>query len=494
MNLYHADPVEKMTADGSGTIAAGEYIKPGGKLPSGQRSAVVKQWSNGQPGELAEFDPAYLSHISPSELRDYQPTPAAAPTPAAGSANPQAQRPIQNGDYVHAHLPNGERLGNTVYRVASKDSQDPSQTMIQELGGGSPFQHDGRWLSHASQDAINAQTQSSSASAAQQATPASSKPRNPARRSNSNRSPLNAAVLPAADTSHHVFHDHIERIQGAKGKLDTLLGQDHADRARARFADWAGQPVADEHIADMMCVPRPSHLQNNNHPVLYTNLSTSVDRMNRTIVPGQDSLHSMTTVESDDPTYEYYHDNRLKIGDDGKPFLYFNIVKHDPRGDKAISMPHILWNAAKAAHANGVKKIKLHAALGGDWVGGVYWPKMGFDHNLMEAYGGDPRTWNSIVRSMQKRPHLYGGIEGKNPTEYTLLDMLHHPTAYKKYFEKDPSGSSYDTQSQYPNARNLRNAYFDTDPNSRSMKILSAYLRKIEGAQSAPPAQQGTTP
>jgi hypothetical protein len=491
MELISGDPVEKLNTDGS-RKAAGTYMGPGSLDSSGNRLAHVQLPSASSlgGGSTAEYNPAYLGHISPSELRSSMPPPSTSGQTSASAA----KKPIQEGDYVHAHLPNGQRLSETVYRVTSKDSMDPGETLIQELNGGNPFNHDSRWLSHASQEAIDTQHRRDAALMAQQ--PAYKVPpiKIPARKAVSGKSPLNAAVLPSADIASHAFHDPIEARQGASAKLEAILGQERAGRVRARFADWAGKPIDDSHIADMMCVPRPSHLANNNHPVLFTKLSGSVDRTNRTVVPGQDSTHSIMTVESDDPNYEYYHDNKLKVDENGDPYLYFNIVRHggdNSGGDKAISMPHVLWNAAVAANKNGVKKIKLHAALGGDWVGGVYWPKMGFDHNLYEAYGSDTRKWNSIVNAMQKRPHLFGGIEGKNPLQYTLLDMLHHAPTYNKYFQKDPNGDQYDTASQFPHARNLRNAYFDTDPNSRSMKILAAYLRKIEGGPSSQQTQQG---
>lgn len=417
MSLIHGDPVEKGTADGTGSIAAGEYIKPGGKLPSGQRSAVVKQWSNGQPGELAEFDPAYLSHISPSELRDYQPTPPAAPAPAPAPAPVPAPR-----------------------KRSLRSKAAPKPSML--------------WASK-----------------------------------------------PAPITDHNHPDPIADMAGGPAGKFNLMYHGGMGDGIRDAFTQWAGHEVPEGDMMDMMSVPRPHVGADKKHPLYLTYLNPEFYPSSKLQSPNADRMIARSIhTASDSAAYGFEHNNALKIDrKTGEPYLYYALVEHD--GDfvdksKKFSIPHILYNAAMAAHRHGVKSIRLHAALGGPYVGGAYWPKLGFDTPLREAFTDastgmvDQRLLNNKINMMQKNPAAFG-VEGKRPLDYTLHDLLSHPREYAKYFGKDPKSKDGDpAEIRYPNARNIEHATLDTNPESRGMRLLRAHLveqekkiRQKEGVQ-----------
>jgi hypothetical protein len=296
---------------------------------------------------------------------------------------------------------------------------------------------------------------------------------------------LSVANLPPVATNHD-YPDPIAQRIGHAAKLDAHLSSSGvpSDMTRNLFRLWAGRDVPEKDMLDMMSVPRPANKSSRDHPVYLSQHELRINPGSATPQqPDNWTLFGSTSKASDGSGYGFRHSNHFrKDPATGEPYLYFSLVEHDGdqiSNEKHLSIPHMLFNAAAAAHRNGIKKIKLHAALGGDWVGGLVWPKLGFDSTLADAYGGDRRTLNGIIQKMQKNPAAYG-VEGKGALDYTLLDALSHPQVYKWYY-KDKGAGIGDTIVRYPNARNMRKMTFDTNPAGRNMRLLTAYLRKLEG-------------
>lgn len=294
---------------------------------------------------------------------------------------------------------------------------------------------------------------------------------------------LDSRNLP--ESSQHDFADPIAQRIGHAQKLELIAGN-YAPKIKNGFNKWAGRSVHESDIMDMMCVPRAHANSNPNHPIYMTGLKSDAS-------DGHAGFYT-TVSDNDNIGYNYFHENALKKDKTtGEPYLYFGLVNHgaDGSGSKEVSVAHALYNAAMAAHRNGVKSIRLHAALGDSYVGGLAWPKLGFDANLSEVADGyryDPKKKRQIlsrIAAMKKNPVTFD-VAHKAPEEYSLLDLLAHPGEYKKYFSPAKFYSGSDNAMRYPGAYNMENAVFDTNPNSRSMKILTARLRKIEAAGRKP--------
>ena len=297
---------------------------------------------------------------------------------------------------------------------------------------------------------------------------------------------LSVANLPPVATNHD-YPDPIAQRIGHAAKLDEHLSSSGvpSNMTRSLFRLWAGRDVPDKDILDMMSVPRPANKGDKNHPVYLAQHNLKINPGSASPQsPDEWTLFGTQSQAAPGSGYAFEHNNHFrKDPATGEPHLYFSLVEHDGdrvSGEKQLSIPHMLFNAAAAAHRNGIKKIKLHAALGGSWVGGLVWPKLGFDSTLTDAYGGDRRTLNGIIQKIQKNPAAFGVDNGRKALDYTLLDALSHPQVFKWYYKDNGSGIG-DTMARYPNARNMRKMTFDTDPSSRSMRLLTAYLRKLEG-------------
>ena len=293
---------------------------------------------------------------------------------------------------------------------------------------------------------------------------------------------LNTKDLPEA--TQHEFADPIAQRIGHDKKLELIAPHGHSDKLKESFNQWAGANVPASDIMDMMSVPRPHSKSDLNHPIYLTGLKTDVSR-------GHNS--TTTTVHTDDNIgYNYYHENGLRKDANGDPYLYFGLVHHGGggSGDKEVSMAHALYNAATAAHRNGIKTIRLHAALFDDYVGGLAWPKLGFDaplSDVAEVYRsrGEFKKKNQVqsrINAMKKSPITFD-VAHKTPDQYTLLDLLAHPAEYKKYYTPAKFYNGQDNALRYTGAYNIEHATFDTHPESRSMKLLTARLRKIEGTE-----------
>jgi len=293
---------------------------------------------------------------------------------------------------------------------------------------------------------------------------------------------LDTKTLPPP--SQHDFIDPIAQKIGHEQKLASLVGKHETDRYRQHFNAWAGKTVPDADILDMMGVPRAHSKSDVTHPVYGDGLTVSSSRLKQGF--------STEVVDDGRMGYNYAHENQLKIDPVTKePYLYFGLVSHhgdESTGHKEASMAHVLYNAAVAAHRNGIKSIRLHAALGDSYVGGMAWPKLGFDANLSDVasnYRYDPvkkRQILSRIAAMKKNPITFD-VAHKQPEEYSLLDLLAHPAEYKRYYSPSPTYNGPDSALRFPGGYNMEHAHFDTDPNSRSMKILTARLRKQEAME-----------
>ena len=274
----------------------------------------------------------------------------------------------------------------------------------------------------------------------------------------------------------HASPEKLEKIYNARGPSG-------ASFVRNKMREWVGHDVPDNDIMDMLHVPR-AHADQHSGKITHLYHPASMDG----IVENGDSPDQMflSCIRPQGGLYQkpYGYTATMTPSKDalGSPYTWMELIEHggDPiTGAKEFSMPHILYNNAMAMHRHGVKSIQADCALTpGKYIGAVTWPKYGFDAKLSKVFK-TPKELASVYRKYRAHLAQYGE---KPMGEHTLLDLLEHPQASAAWHA--PTGKQTPI---YKNARKYLGT-FDTDPASRSMKMLRAQCEKIEGKYSQRPA------
>ena len=274
----------------------------------------------------------------------------------------------------------------------------------------------------------------------------------------------------------HASPEKLEKIYNARGPSG-------ASFVRNKMREWVGHDVPDNDIMDMLHVPR-AHADQHSGKITHLYHPASMDG----IVENGDSPDQMflSCIRPQGGLYQkpYGYTATMTPSKDalGSPYTWMELIEHggDPiTGAREFSMPHILYNNAMAMHRHGVKSIQADCALiPGKYIGAVTWPKYGFDAKLSKVFK-TPKELASVYRKYGAHLAQYGE---KPMGEHTLLDLLEHPQASAAWHA--PTGKQTPI---YKNARKYLGT-FDTDPTSRSMKMLRAQCEKIEGKYSQRPA------
>lgn len=300
------------------------------------------------------------------------------------------------------------------------------------------------------------------------------------------QAPVPAAEPPPPAAPQYKDHNHPDP-NASPEKLEKIYNPQGAHFIRNKMRQWVGHDVPDTDIMDMLHVPRPHADQYRGrtsflyHPVNIDGLVENGDgpeEMFLSCIRPKGGLYQKG--------YGYTATMTPKKDASGTPYGYMELIEHsgDPvTGAKEFSMPHILYNHAMALHRHGVKSIQADCALiPGKYTGAVTWPKYGFDAKLKDVYK-NPKELNAVYRKWGAHLAQYGEMP---IGEHSLLDLLEHPDANRIWHT--PTGKRL---AIYKNARRYPGT-FDTDPASRSMKMLRAQCEKME-AKYPPPSQGGTS-
>jgi hypothetical protein len=273
----------------------------------------------------------------------------------------------------------------------------------------------------------------------------------------------------------HASPEKLEKIYNARGP-------NGASFVRNKMREWVGHDVPDNDIMDMLHVPR-AHADQHSGKITHLYHPATMDGIvENGSSPGEMFL---SCIRPRGGLYQkpYGYTATMTPSKDaaGAPYTWMELIEHggDPiTGAKEFSMPHILYNNAMALHRHGVKNIQADCALiPGKYIGAVTWPKYGFDAKLSKVFK-TPKELASVYRKYRAHLAQYGE---KPMGEHTLLDLLEHPQASAAWHA--PTGKQ---TAIYKNARKYLGT-FDTDPASRSMKMLRAQCEKIEGKYSQRP-------
>jgi hypothetical protein len=152
------------------------------------------------------------------------------------------------------------------------------------------------------------------------------------------------------------------------------------------------------------------------------------------------------------------------IDSDGRRFVRNEVIEIKPQFQGDGIGADIFSKQVESCAENGIDYIETHAAKGSTMNGYATWPKFGYDQSL-DVKGVD---------NSEKK--VFDEAKEKFPNAKTVLDLFETKEGEEWWSgKKNPDGTRTPG-----NGTDLREAKFDLSEGSRSIRVLSSYVKKKE--------------